>query len=173
MTPSELQTKLHYCPATGQLTWLPRKPNEHWANQWNSRFAGKPAFTTDHGDGYLCGVVGGKQYLTHRVCWAIHHGSWPVNDIDHRDGNGTNNRILNLRDVTEIVNGQNKAAPSKKSAFPVGVSFDKRSKLNPYRAKVMDNGKQVHIGNFPTIAEASQAYQQKIRALGFTQRHGT
>ncbi|WP_413777280.1 HNH endonuclease, partial [Streptococcus pneumoniae] len=28
-------------------------------------------------------------YLSHRVAWAYVHGKWPVNDIDHIDGNRT------------------------------------------------------------------------------------
>jgi HNH endonuclease len=50
-------------------------------------------------DGYITISAGsGIQYLSHRLAWRIMYGKWPI-EIDHIDGNRSNNSILNLRDV--------------------------------------------------------------------------
>ena len=45
------------------------------------------------------------KYLAHRLAWLYVTGSWPSQDIDHIDGDPTNNRFANLREVTHQENG--------------------------------------------------------------------
>jgi hypothetical protein len=45
-----------------------------------------------------------SQYLAHRVAWFYVTGKWPENQIDHRDGDGWNNRFSNLRKATHTQN---------------------------------------------------------------------
>lgn len=74
---------------------------------WNSKFAGKRAFTAPIG-GYYQGQIFGKLYYAHRIIWTMFTEDWPENEIDHIDRNGFNNRISNLRDVTHQVNMMNR-----------------------------------------------------------------
>ena len=53
---------------------------------------------------YLAITLHGKKYLAHRIAWIMHYGHWPINYIDHINGDGSDNRIVNLRDVTACVN---------------------------------------------------------------------
>lgn len=76
-------------------------------NTWNSKFAEQRAFTAECG-GYYQGQILGEMHYAHRVIWALHTGEWPENEIDHKDRNGFNNIISNLRDVTHIVNMSNR-----------------------------------------------------------------
>ena len=55
-----------------------------------------------------------RQYMAHRVAWALHHNKWPKHTIDHINRDGTDNRIENLRDVTQAINNSNKSAYKKK-----------------------------------------------------------
>jgi len=104
-----LREALDYDPESGKLIWKVR-PDHHGRNRRSiakiRSFANKEAFTAVQTRGYNCGIIGGVQYLKHRVVWAIHTGEWPPEDmvIDHIDGDRKNNRISNLRCVTQKEN---------------------------------------------------------------------
>ena len=78
----------------------------------------------------------GKRYrfLMHRAIWAWHNGCFPTLQIDHINGNGFDNRIENLREVSPSENMMNQLYPWKpnaKTGLP-GVSKER----NSYRIKV-------------------------------------
>lgn len=52
-----------------------------------------------------------KRYYAHRIIYLMHNGYLPK-EIDHIDGDKTNNRVENLRACTHTQNGQNKPAQS-------------------------------------------------------------
>ena len=66
-------------------------------------------------------------YLHHAV-WAVCKGRWPEQQIDHVNGNKSDNRIENLREVNGSENNMNMLHPWKpnaKTGLP-GVLLDKR-----------------------------------------------
>lgn len=77
--------------------------------------------------------------------------------IDHINGNKSDNTLANLRCVTESENCQNAVLKlTDKYGNPVGAHYHKPSKS--FKSSIMLMGKQVHLGYFPTAAEASAAY---------------
>jgi hypothetical protein len=48
-----------------------------------------------------------KRYLVHRICWKMHYGEEPLGQIDHINMDKTDNRIINLRVVTNAENHTN------------------------------------------------------------------
>jgi hypothetical protein len=86
---------------------------------------------------------------SHRLAWYLHYGSLPNNSIDHIDGNRSNNKIDNLRDVTHQQNQWNQTKAK-------GYSLDK--KTNKFKAAIGINGNRKTIGYFNTEQEARAAY---------------
>lgn len=118
--------------------------------------------TCKAGNGYLGIHLEGRQYHAHRVAWLWHYGRWPDGVIDHINGDRSDNRIRNLRDVSIALNGQNRFGPQKnnKSGF-LGVMWNKAAQK--YAARIRYNGKFAHLGFFDDPVEASKAYMAAKR----------
>lgn len=164
-SPELLRQLLRYEPETGRLFWKPRTsdqfasgkhPAAHTCAKWNSRHAGKAAFTADNGKGYLVGNVGGRSMLAHRVAFTIHTGSWPEHEVDHINGVRSDNRFSNLRGATSSENKMNRPVNATSSTGYKGVGFDKRS--GTFTATIKRNGKKRHLGTFPTAEMARDCY---------------
>ena len=57
-----------------------------------------------------------KHLNYHWAVWAWHNGCFPTMQIDHINGNGFDNRIGNLREVTQSENMRNQYRPWKPNA---------------------------------------------------------
>lgn len=156
ITPCDLRSALEYCPLTGVLTWKPR-PLSHFKTAaahkaWNSRFAGKMAFTAKNSMGYHHGSFRGRFLLAHRVAWVIKTGEWPEAEIDHIDRDQSNNAFRNLRSCSRSGNCMNRASKAGESGL-VGVSRQKGRKK--WLATCQVNGKKHYLGSFFSAAEAA------------------
>ena len=66
-----------------------------------------------------------RDYFVHRVVWILHYSEIPNGFvIDHVDGDKLNNRINNLRVVTQNINSRNLSKISRNTTGVVGVYFD-------------------------------------------------
>ena len=79
--------------------------------------------------GYLVIKVKGKQYKAHRLAWFLHYGEFPKHNIDHINHIRTDNRIINLRDVTQAENNRNNTKKINKDTGVFGVCLDKTKGL--------------------------------------------
>lgn len=149
----------------GRLVWKKRPmrffktPRD--AKKWNARFPGKPALANKNSNGYLCGRLDGRNYKAHRVVYALHRGRWPENQIDHIDGNRTNNRPDNLRDVTNAENCTNRRLQGRL----IGVCWHKNS--NKWQAQITKDGQRHSLGIFADYDEAVAVRRLAERGLGF------
>lgn len=75
---------------------------------------------------------------------------------DHRDGDTLNHRRKNLRAVTPIINGRNRAGAMKNNSRSpyLGVTWNERDQR--FQARIMVNQKSRSLGYF-TTAEAANA----------------
>lgn len=174
----QLRNLLDYDPETGLLTWKARTPdmfkpgNTSSAGNcrtWNSKFAGKPAFTCPQTTGHLGGAINGKTARTHRVVWKWVTDEDPA-EIDHINGDRTDNRWANLRAVTRTGNARNCARRSDNTTGAAGVFKCSHTPL--FRARITVNKRNIALGYFKTFEEAKEARDRAKEQYGFTQRHG-
>jgi hypothetical protein len=83
-------------------------------------------------------------------------------DTDHINGNKFDNQRSNLRICTRSQNTHNAPKHSDNGSGFKGVSLQGGKYA---RAQIMHNGKRIHIGYFPTVADASKAYDDMARKL--------
>ncbi len=154
LTAARVRALFDYDADTGMLLWSATGKGRRF-----DRAAGTKGLT-----GYIFIVVDRCRWRAHRLAWMHHYGDLPNGQIDHINGIRDDNRIANLRDVTNSVNGQNKkrATARNKSGF-LGVSWKKG--LNRWIATIHHNGRQVHLGSFDQAEEASRAYLCAKRRL--------
>lgn len=173
-----LRLILRYDPSTGVLTWLPRTPDlfetskwtaEHSCKVWNSKYAGKEAFTYVS-NGYKTGSLFAVLYLAHRVVWAMSTGAWPVEEVDHINGRRDDNRIVNLRAVSRQENMQNQKMRSTNTSGVMGVTW--KSHCSRWAARIVISDKDIHLGYFHTLEEAAAARKAAERKFGFHENHG-
>ena len=143
---------------------------EHACANWNSRYSGKPAFAAPHINGYMMGCFMSKNYLAHRIAFAIHFGRWPLAGLDHINGIKTDNRICNLREADHAENARNQKTSARNSTGVLGVSYDKAR--GKYFASIRASGRSIGLGRFNSIEEASAARKVANEKHGFHQNHG-
>jgi|SRR5690554_2591833 len=160
---SFLRAKLDYDPETGVLTWKNSKINR-------SHVAGKAA-------GWVCPhklhrriQIAGVFYGAHRIAWAIYHGSFPKECIDHINGVRDDNRISNLRECTWQENAKNSKRPRRNTSGESGIYWI--HKIKKWCARISIDGKQTHLGVFSEKEDAKAAWSRAKLENGYSERHG-
>ena len=144
----EMNQYLSYDPETGQFTWIKTTLR---SNAKVGDIAGKV-----NNEGYISIQFKCKSYASHRLAWLFTYGKWPINQIDHIDVNPTNNKINNLRDVTDQ---ENKFNRKKVNSFSGYMGVYKTRNKNIWRAAIKLNYKFINLGTYATPELASEAYQ--------------
>lgn len=152
LTAGILRARFSYDPVTGLFSRLPRK-GRGYRSDLSGRIGGP------HKDGYLAIQIGAKKYLAHRLAWLYVYGVFPAKEIDHINGVRTDNRMVNLREVTKSKNQQNRALRNGR----LGVDFHKAA--NRWRARITVEGTCILIGHFGTKEAAQQAYLDAKRVV--------
>ena len=152
ITHSDLREQLDYVQDTGLFFWKKAKSKIRVGNQAGSL----------HWRGYVAVYVSGHSYLAHRLAWFYVHGEWPTHGIDHINGNRADNRLVNLRDVTQKENMQNRRLPKKNRVEGMlGTHWNPR--IKKWHATLCVDGKNKHLGLFATTEQAHEVYLQEKR----------
>ena len=121
--------------------------------------------------GYVVIVFEGKSYYAHRLAWMLNFGAIPEGmQIDHVNGNRSDNRIENLRCVSVDDNMRNRAAFRRRFPGRTGVNYCKRDNL--WHAMIWDKNKAISLGHFKSYDMAVKARVEAERRLGYHPNHG-
>lgn len=177
-SPEFLRRILRYDDATGKLYWLSRTPDlfpdngtaARMCKNWNAKYAGGEALITENERGYKRGTIQGVPYRNHRVVWALLMGEWPKGVIDHINGDTSDNRIENLRDVSQAENVRNSRINAKNTSGVCGVSWHRKYEV--WSAAIRVNGRDIHLGQYKNKKEAIAARKAGEICFGFHENHG-
>lgn len=92
-------------------------------------------------------------YYMHRLI----AGAKPGDHVDHRNGNGLDNRRANLRICTNAENRRNMRIHRGASRYK-GVALDRRQPGRPWVAYINIDGRRHSLGAYVTEIEAARAY---------------
>jgi hypothetical protein len=152
LTHSAVKDMLHYDPESGIFTWRQRLSQR--------AKIGMQAGCVSTVSGYVLLGIQRKLFHAHRLAWFYVHGAWPKHQIDHINGNRSDNRLVNLRDVPNQVNSQNTRPKANRL---VGASLHKKS--GRWMARIVVKGKCVSLGYHASAQEAHAAYIAAKRRL--------
>lgn len=146
-----------YDPETGAFTWK--------ISRGSKVAAGSPAGSAWRRKGDARWVIRfeDRGYQANRVAWLIVTGDWPVRPVDHRDGDGLNNRWLNLRLATGPQNAANARKRKDNTSGHKGVT--RRTNTGQFEARIQHEHRRISLGRFATAEEARCAYERAAMEL--------
>ena len=99
-------------------------------------------------DGYVRVKVNNRLHMAHRLVFLMMNGYLPK-EIDHIDGDRSNNKIENLRDVTKSENAQNRKMPINNTSGIKGVCWHKA--VNKWYVQLQVNKKMKYFGIYDNL----------------------
>ena len=118
LTQEEVRQHLDYDPETGELRWRVRR---------GGRRVGRPAGAARKTHSRIVIGINGKKYLAHRIIWLWVYGYFPENVIDHIDRDPSNNKLSNLREVSQLCNMRNSKIDKRNKTGVTGVFWDEKN----------------------------------------------
>jgi hypothetical protein len=161
---------LRYEPETGHFYWLKTSSPRGKAGARAGGIGNQ---------GYAKIKIHGKTYQAHRLAWWFAYNKWPENEIDHINGDRSDNRLKNLRDVPRSLNQRNSARRRDNISGIVGVHRVINKNTGYWVATWFDNKicqkwfNVNKLGEETALLSAIEYRKEKQRELGgFTERHG-
>lgn len=161
------------------LIYCPSSPSGLvWSSKRGSSYDGKIA-GYKNSKGYYCVTIKNKEYRTHRVVCQLHGLQINGMEIDHIDGNKSNNLITNLRVVSSKENNRNRGLTlSNKSGFAGVMRWVYASGNYAWKAYWRENGKSKtksfcveKYGEWGAFALACEARKEGLKNLVGEHKH--
>lgn len=148
LTAERLRSLLSYDAETGVFVWI--APTSNRVKRGTvCKYKTSPGYIAVRIDRILIGA--------HRLAWLYMTGEWPIADVDHINGDRTNNRWSNLRAASRQQNLRNMQMRTRQntSGFK-GVSWISRCSL--WHAAIGIDRKNKSLGYFRDPVSAARAY---------------
>ena len=145
LTIERLREVLDYNPETGKFRW------KKIVGRSNPNLTPKAKSI----NGYLRIQIDGYLLLQHRLAFFMSTGRWPKGLIDHINRDRSDNRIMNLREVSKSENAHNAGAHRDNTSGHKGVYWHKN--INKWSAQIYIRGTNIIIGYFKNLEEAAKA----------------
>lgn len=158
MNQAALKNALKYIPETGHF---------RWAVGSSRRAAGEIAGSVDR-KGHRRIRIGGKKHSAHRLAWLWQYGEWPAGQVDHVNHNPDDNRIENLRVVSNQENHKNRKRPLQNRGI-AGVYWKARDQK--WSAEIKSAGKTKSLGQYNSYFDACCARKAAEMKYGFHENH--
>ena len=122
-------------------------------------------------DGYLVIRLEKKSFRLHRLAWLWVYGRLPSGDLDHKNGDRSDNRISNLREATRVQNTYNRGANPKNPSGIKGVCWHPAA--NKWMARARVGGVPHYLGVYSSKEEAGRVVRefQKTHHGKFYKQH--
>lgn len=166
----------NYERETGLLKFKERSSAEFSAPRYSDHLKriGQVAGSIES-QGYRHVQMDGHTYKAHRIIWLMVHGEWveyPAFEIDHINGDRSDNRLSNLRKVTKSGNQRNASQRVNNTSGVHGVNWKPTYNGNGnggrWVARIWNGPRHVYLGSFKSLRDAAIARKAAERALGFT-----
>ena len=144
---------ISYDPETGVFRWSEYSREARHQHKHHGKIAG----TVSSSDGYLYITIRQVPFAAARLAFWMMTARQPVGQIDHIDGNRTNNRWANLREAQPWQNICNRSLDRRNKTGHRGVFFDRAR--GKFAAAIKRNGKKYHLGRYDSFEDAVAAYQ--------------
>lgn len=169
---------LDYNPDTGLFTWK-KRPLHHFVSAhghkvWNAKYSGHVAgneWISHKGKKYLRISINKKSYKAHRLAFVIMGEEIDGVEIDHDDGNGLNNKWVNINRSDRHSNMQNTRLRVDNTSGATGVTWHNPNRS--WKARIYVNGKEKCIGYFKNKDNAIKARAEASMNYGYNKNHGT
>lgn len=148
-----IKKRFKYDPITGLLTWS--------TNRY-SNLVGKEVGTVNFWGYRVVSVKlssGWRRFAAHRIAWILTHKEWPKDQIDHINGVKTDNRIINLREVTNRENQHNTI--KHRSGKTLGAIYNKSNKN--WLSMININKNKIYLGRYKNAELANKAYLAALK----------
>ena len=161
LTQKRLKEVLNYNSETGLFVWIVRTTN---GIKVGDVAGNKDAF------GYIRISIDSTSHKAHRLAWLHEHGEFPHEHMDHINHIRNDNRICNLRCVTQAENNMNMSMPSTNKSGVVGVH--QRKVNGSWLAYISSRKNRVYLGSFWNKEDAIKARERAEIEHGYHHNHG-
>lgn len=138
-----LKEILDYNPYSG--IWI-------WKKHYFKRLINKVAGGIKK-DGYRSIKINNVDYMSARLACLYMKARWPIEEMDHKDTNRSNDKWINLREATRAENTRNR---NVKRTSIVGFKGVKITVNGKYEASIRSRGIYQYLGIFDTPQEAAK-----------------
>ena len=121
-------------------------------------------------DGYIKMFIDGKNYYAHRLIWLYVKGELPKEQIDHINGNKSDNTFNNLREVSRSENAKNQPINTNNTSGFIGVYWNKQK--SKWHSRIYIKGKCKNVGFFNNLSDAVLARINAEYDNGYHINHG-